>query len=46
LKGLENNKWDTRLTPEHCVTLPFTRMVPGPMDFTPGAMRNAGEKDF
>jgi alpha-glucosidase len=46
LKGLENNKWDVRLTPEHCVTLPFTRMVAGPMDFTPGAMRNAGEKDF
>ncbi|OHB61513.1 MAG: hypothetical protein A2Y12_06910 [Planctomycetes bacterium GWF2_42_9] len=46
LKGLENNKWDDRLTPEHCLTLPFIRMVVGPMDFTPGAMRNAQQEDF
>jgi alpha-glucosidase len=46
LKGLENNKWDVRETPEHCLTLPFTRMVAGPMDFTPGAMRNAQAADF
>jgi len=28
------------------VTLPFTRMFLGPMDYTPGAMRNAQKKDF
>ncbi|MGQ8338988.1 glycoside hydrolase family 97 C-terminal domain-containing protein, partial [Sunxiuqinia sp. A32] len=27
-------------------TLPFTRMLAGPMDFTPGAMHNAHLKDF
>src|SRR5690606_18294190 len=30
-------------TPEHNVTLPFIRMVAGPMDFTPGAMVNTLE---
>lgn len=41
LKGNENNKWSQDITPEHNVTLPFTRMVAGPMDYTPGAMANA-----
>lgn len=46
VKGLENCKWSPDITPEHCVTLPFTRMVAGPMDFTPGAMINAQEKNY
>ncbi|NQV32035.1 MAG: glycoside hydrolase family 97 catalytic domain-containing protein, partial [Phycisphaeraceae bacterium] len=46
VKGLENCKWSADITPEHCVTLPFTRMVAGPMDFTPGAMINAQEKNY
>lgn len=46
VKGLENCKWSTDVTPEHCVTLPFTRMVAGPMDFTPGAMINARTENF
>ena len=46
VKGLENNKWSKDITPEHALLLPFTRMVAGPMDFTPGAMLNAGERDF
>ncbi|MDO3380827.1 glycoside hydrolase family 97 protein [Gilvimarinus algae] len=41
VKGNENNKWSQDITPEHTVTLPFIRMVAGPMDFTPGALRNA-----
>ncbi len=41
LKGNENNKWSALITPKHNVTLPFIRMVSGPMDYTPGAMRNA-----
>ncbi len=41
VKGNENNKWSHDVTPEHTVTIPFTRMVTGPMDFTPGAMVNA-----
>ena len=46
VKGLENSKWSRDVTPEHDVTLPFTRMVAGPMDFTPGAMINGGLKNF
>lgn len=44
--GLEHNKWSENVTPEHDVTLPFIRMVAGPMDFTPGATRNARKDDF
>ena len=46
VKGLENAKWSTFPDPEHNVTLPFTRMVAGAMDFTPGAMINANKKNF
>jgi len=44
--GLEHSKWELRPTPEHNVTLPFLRMLAGPMDYTPGAMRNAQERQF
>jgi alpha-glucosidase len=44
--GLENNKWASTVTPEHNVTLPFTRMLAGPMDYTPGAMINCTQKQF
>jgi alpha-glucosidase len=44
--GLEHNKWSKNVTPEHNVTLPFIRMLAGPMDYTPGAMINAQEKNF
>lgn len=44
--GLEYSKWSDRITPEHDVTIPFTRMLAGPMDFTPGAMRNAARGKF
>ncbi|MCO5255113.1 MAG: glycoside hydrolase family 97 protein [Lentimicrobium sp.] len=44
--GNENNKWSNFANPEHNVTLPFIRMVAGPMDYTPGAMRNAQKDDF
>lgn len=46
LKGLENAKWSDQPDPEHNVTLPFIRMVAGPMDFTPGAMINATKQNF
>ncbi len=46
LKGLEHNKWSDDITPGHNVTLPFIRMVAGPMDYTPGAMINANEENF
>lgn len=44
--GLENHKWADYVTPTHDVTLPFTRMVAGPMDYTPGGMNNYHAKDF
>jgi alpha-glucosidase len=44
--GLEYNKWSRKCTPEHAVTIPFTRMLAGPMDFTPGSFRNVAEKEF
>jgi alpha-glucosidase len=46
VKGMENNKWGKDITPEHDVTLCFTRMLAGPLDFTPGAMRNAQADDY
>ena len=45
LKGNENHKWSQLITPEHNVTLPFTRMVAGPMDYTPGSMINCHLKN-
>jgi alpha-glucosidase len=44
--GLEYSKWSDRITPEHDVTLPFTRMLAGPMDYTPGGFRNATRQQF
>lgn len=44
--GLEYSKWSDRVTPEHDLLIPFIRMLAGPMDYTPGAMRNAAEKNF
>ncbi len=47
VRGLEQNKWSKYANPEHNVTIPFTRMFLGPMDYTPGAMVNSGvEKNF
>lgn len=46
VNGLEQNKWSDQLTPEHNVTIPFTRMLAGPMDYTPGAMVNAQPENF
>jgi alpha-glucosidase len=46
VKGMENNKWSKDINPDHDVTLPFTRMVAGPMDYTPGAMINMDSANF
>ena len=46
LIGQEWTKWSGQSNPEHNVTLPFIRMVAGPMDFTPGAMDNAQKGKF
>jgi alpha-glucosidase len=44
--GNEQNKVIDWITPQHTVTLPFTRMLAGPMDFTPGGFRNVAEGEF
>ncbi|MCW0484538.1 glycoside hydrolase family 97 protein [Gaoshiqia sediminis] len=46
VKGLENVKWARDNMPPYDVTLPFIRMMSGPMDYTPGAMRNATRENF
>jgi len=46
VKGMENNKWSKDINPDHDVTLPFTRMVAGPMDYTPGAMVNMDRTNY
>jgi alpha-glucosidase len=44
--GLEFLKWSDRVTPRHNVTLPFTRMLLGPMDYTPGGFRSVTSEAF
>lgn len=46
VRGLEQSKWSDANTPDHNVTIPFIRMVAGPMDYTPGAMVNANKENF
>ncbi len=35
-RGMEWNAWSEGNSPRHLVTLPFTRLLSGPMDYTPG----------
>lgn len=45
--GLENVKWNQDLDMVTYETMiPFIRMLAGPMDFTQGAMRNAGRDNY
>jgi alpha-glucosidase len=44
--GNEYNKWSSRVTPEHRVTLPFTRFLLGPADYTPGGFLNRQPAQF
>ncbi len=47
VKGMENVKWaPNEDVPRYDVTIPFIRMMAGPMDYTPGAMRNAIKENF
>lgn len=53
VKGLENSKWEPRVgdgplhdQPHYDVTIPYLRMLAGPMDYTPGAMMNAMKDNF
>jgi alpha-glucosidase len=43
--GLEHSKWTDKPTSKHNVTIPFTRMLAGPMDYTPGAFDLDGTEE-
>lgn len=45
IMGNEYAKWSHRITPEHKVTIPFTRGILGEMDFTPGAFVNVSPEN-
>jgi alpha-glucosidase len=45
--NLEYNKWETQgVPPEHEVTVPFIRMLAGPLDFHQGSFRHVWPRDF
>jgi alpha-glucosidase len=44
--GLEQNKAGRRDGPVNRTTFPFTRMLSGPMDYTPGGFNNVTPEDF
>jgi alpha-glucosidase len=44
--GAEYNKWSGRITADHNVMLAFTRMLAGPMDYTPGGFNNVTREQF
>jgi alpha-glucosidase len=45
--NLEYDKWDKQgITPEHELTVPFTRMLAGPMDFHQGSFRTVSPEAF
>ena len=47
VKGLENSKWaPADDVPGYDVSIPFIRMIAGPLDYTPGAMRNATKANY
>ena len=48
VNGLEQLKWspETYDMVKYDVTIPFIRMVAGPMDYTQGAMRNATKSNY
>ncbi|HLT53126.1 MAG TPA: glycoside hydrolase family 97 protein [Flavobacteriaceae bacterium] len=45
-RGQEYNAWSEGNPPSHTVILPFTRMLSGPMDFTPGVLDIMQESGF
>ncbi len=44
-RGMEYNAWPGKNPPEHEANLVFTRMLEGPMDFTPGMLSLKGQAD-
>jgi alpha-glucosidase len=46
VRGAESDKWDYTINPDHHLIIPFVRMLAGPFDYTPGAMRNKTKAAF
>ncbi len=44
VRGMEYNAWAEPNPPSHTVTLPFTRMLAGPLDYTPGVFNLTPEE--
>ena len=44
--GMEQSKGGARANPDHDVTLPFTRMLAGRIDYTPGGFNNVTRAEF
>ena len=44
--GSEYNAWSDKPTAVHNCTIPFTRMLAGPLDYEPGLLDNASPKMF
>ena len=46
VRGMECSKWDTSTNPDYRLQFIFSRMLAGPIDYTPGSMRNSTMKNF
>jgi alpha-glucosidase len=46
VRGMENEKWANDDFPRYDATIPFVRMLAGPMDYTPGAMKNYNKRNY
>ncbi|WP_134087941.1 glycoside hydrolase family 97 protein [Olivibacter sp. XZL3] len=46
VRGEECSKWDYTSDPDYHLLIPYIRMLAGPLDYTPGSMRNATKEVF
>ncbi|MDR1153729.1 MAG: glycoside hydrolase family 97 catalytic domain-containing protein [Bacteroidales bacterium] len=46
VRGAECNKWDATANPDYHLQFLFIRMLAGPLDYTPGSMRNVNKANF
>lgn len=46
VRGAESDKWDYSIDADLHLLTPFIRMLAGPFDYTPGAMRNKTKSTF
>ncbi len=46
VRGAECSKWDYTANPDQHLMIPFIRMLTGPIDYTPGSMRNKSKEMF